>query len=239
MLGLNPQTAARNPRLPTCPQRSRHPRRANILDPYEPNLRERCQQGERNGLGLRREIVARGYPAASRNASRLLTYWRQQDQRDREGQPASAEQGPGGSATPTESDSRRGMTPREAAGLLFRAPEDLTAGQHATRTEVCQLDPEIATVDALCTRFRQLFRDHDVEGLARWLAEAEQSGIEEVACFAAKLRKDLAAAAVTSPWSQGQVEGQVNRLKFVKRSMYGRAKFDLLRQRVLNHAAAA
>ena len=63
----------------------------------------------------------------------------------------------------------------------------------------------------------------------------------EVVSFAAKLRQDLAAveAAVTSPWSQGQVEGQVNRLKFVKRSMYGRAKFDLLRQRVLYRPDAA
>jgi transposase len=114
-------------------------------------------------------------------------------------------------------------------GLLFRPLDDLTGEQYATRADVCQLDPEIARVDGLCARFRQLLRTQDLEGLAAWLAEADQSGIEEVTSFAAKLRKDLAAveAAVTSPWSQGQVEGQVNRLKLVKRSMDGRAKFDL------------
>ncbi len=260
-LGLNPQTVARNLRLPTCPQRMRHPRRSNILDPYEPYLRERYQQGERNALGLWREIKARGYPGTSRNVSRLLTYWRQQEQEahltlaeNGPGIPAAAEdtEDPAGHADHertkepgrralAENSARHGMTPREAVGLLLRPRDDLTDEQQAARAAVCQLDPEIARADMLCTRFRQLFRDHDVEGLASWLEEADQCGIEEVACFAAKMRKDLAAveAAVTSPWSQGQVEGQVNRLKLVKRSMYGRAKFDLLRQRVLYHAAAA
>src|SRR5262249_49748140 len=116
-LGLNPQTVARNLRLPSCPQRARHPRKKHILDPYEPYLRERYEQGERNGLGLWREIVARGYPGTSRNVSRLLTYWRQQEQQEREGLLTSAEHGPEGPAAPTASDSRRGMTPREAVGL--------------------------------------------------------------------------------------------------------------------------
>jgi transposase len=234
-LDLNPQTVARNLRLPTCPQRMRHPRRANILDPYEPYLRERWQQGERNGLGLWREVKARGYPGTSRNVSRLLTYWRQQErqerqeQQEREAHPTPAENGLGGSAAPTDSSPRRGITPREAVGLLLRPLDDMTSEQQAMRAEISRLDPELARVDGLCTHFRQLLRDRDVHGLDTWLTDADQSGIEEVASFAAKLRKDLAAveAAVTSPWSQGQVEGQVNRLKLVKRSLYGRAKFEL------------
>jgi len=260
-LGLNPQTVARNLRLPACPQRARHPRKTNILDPYEPYLRERSQQGYCNGLGLWREIVALGYPGTSRNVSRLLTYWRQQEQESQltgpdDASPMSPMQQTAAAASVDQADGqagdeaggmpwavaspRRGLTPREAVGLLVRRCEDLTVEQQAARMAVRQLDPEIARADTLCTRFRQLFRDHDVEGLASWLTEADQCGILEVASFAAKLRQDLAAveAAVTSPWSQGQVEGQVNRLKLVKRSMYGRAKFDLLRQRVLYHAAA-
>jgi transposase len=92
----------------------------------------------------------------------------------------------------------------------------------------------------LFSRFCQVFRDHDIQGLAPWVDEAEQSGIPEVNAFVTKLRQDLpaVAAAVTSPWSQGQVEGQVNRLKLVKRSMYGRAKFGLFRQRALYHPTA-
>ena len=75
-------------------------------------------------------------------------------------------------------------------------------------------------------------------GLDPWLHEVDASGIAELIGFATGLRRDRAAveAAFTTPWSQGQTEGQVNRIKTLKRSMYRRAKFDLLRQRVLHPA---
>jgi transposase len=78
-------------------------------------------------------------------------------------------------------------------------------------------------------------RERHVDALESWLTRARMSGIPEVVSFVAGLRRDQAAvaAALTLPFSNGQVEGQVNRLKFIKRSGYGRAKFDLLRQRVL------
>ena len=67
------------------------------------------------------------------------------------------------------------------------------------------------------------------------MAEAEESGIAELKAFVVKLRQDMEAvvAAMVMPYSQGQTEGRVNKLKLIKRSMYGRGKFDLLRQRVL------
>jgi transposase len=85
------------------------------------------------------------------------------------------------------------------------------------------------------TEFRRVVRTHDAQGLTDWLAAAETSALREFRDFAAGLRRDYAAveAAVTSAWSSGQVEGQVTRLKLVKRSMYGRAEFPLLRQRFL------
>jgi transposase len=68
-----------------------------------------------------------------------------------------------------------------------------------------------------------------------WVAEAEASGLRELRRFALGLRPDAAVrAALTQPWSQGQTEGQVTRLKLLKRMMYGRANFDLLRLRVLH-----
>lgn len=68
-----------------------------------------------------------------------------------------------------------------------------------------------------------------------WLIRVEASGIAELESLAAGLRRDQAAvtAAMSLPYSNGQVEGQINRLKLIKRTMYGRAKFDLLRQKVL------
>jgi transposase len=75
--------------------------------------------------------------------------------------------------------------------------------------------------------------------LEPWLQQATESGIPELAAFAEGVRRDLVAvqAAMTLPWSQGQTEGQVNRLNRLKRQMSGRAKLDLLRQRVRYRAA--
>ena len=75
----------------------------------------------------------------------------------------------------------------------------------------------------------------EASGLDGWIEQAKASSIDELRRFAAGLLRDRAAvtAALTLSWSNGQVEGQVHRLKMLKRQMYGRAKFDLLRARVL------
>ena len=76
--------------------------------------------------------------------------------------------------------------------------------------------------------------------LEEWTGRAKASGIAELEAFAVKLVHDTDAVvgAMTLPYSQGQTEGRINKLKLVKRSMYGRGKFDLLRQRVLYASAA-
>jgi transposase len=76
--------------------------------------------------------------------------------------------------------------------------------------------------------------------LQEWTERAKASGIAELKAFAVKLLQDTEAvvAAMTLPYSQGQTEGRINKLKLVKRSMYGRGNFDLLRQRVLYASAA-
>ena len=77
--------------------------------------------------------------------------------------------------------------------------------------------------------------DRQSEGFQRWLEKARASGIGELVWFANGVEQDRAPVekAFESQWSQGQVEGQGNRLKFIKRQMYGRANFDLLRARVI------
>ena len=81
-------------------------------------------------------------------------------------------------------------------------------------------------------------REKNAEKLTDWLKSAKQSRVAELVTFANGVEKDRAAveAAFVSEWSQGQVEGQVNRLKTLKRQMYGRAGVDLLRARVLHRA---
>jgi transposase len=99
----------------------------------------------------------------------------------------------------------------------------------------------------LFEEFAKLLRDKDRnrEASARrrlesWTSEAKASGMAELKAFAVKLLQDTEAvvAAIVLPYSQGQTEGRVNKLKLIKRSMYGRGKFDLLRQRVLYASAA-
>jgi transposase len=87
----------------------------------------------------------------------------------------------------------------------------------------------------LAQEFAMLLRGRKEEELSGWLKKVSASAIEELVSFAKGLERDEAAvrAGLRLPWSQGPVEGAVNRLQLIKRSMYGRAKFDLLRIRVL------
>ena len=89
----------------------------------------------------------------------------------------------------------------------------------------------------LAQAFQEMLREQQVENLLPWLNDAATSGIAALVSFANGIRQDLAAVknALSLPWSNGQTEGQVNRLKFIKRQMYGRANFDLLRRRVIGY----
>ena len=90
----------------------------------------------------------------------------------------------------------------------------------------------------MAREFRELVREQQPETFDRWLEVAKGSGVAEIEGFAEGLIKDHEAvkAALTHEWSSGQTEGQFNRLKFIKRQMYGRANFELLKARFL-HAA--
>lgn len=119
--------------------------------------------------------------------------------------------------------------------LLLREQGDRSPQDAAFADEILRRSPAAATMCGAVQRFFTMLRQHQVGDLAGWLEAADTSGIPELAAFAQGVRRDLPAiqAAFTSPWSQGQTEGQITRLKLLKRQMYGRANFDLLRQRVL------
>jgi transposase len=92
--------------------------------------------------------------------------------------------------------------------------------------------PALAAARTLLERFQNMLRSHDIAALAPWLVETA-GGL--LASFSRGISGDLAAvrAALTEPWSNGQTEGQITKLKLVKRQMYGRARLDLLRARLL------
>ncbi|MGZ3676743.1 MAG: transposase, partial [Ktedonobacterales bacterium] len=97
------------------------------------------------------------------------------------------------------------------------------------------LCPQVAEAQRLLLSFHTLVAERSPARLDSWLAQCEQSDIAEFVRFARGVRRDYAAvrAALCYLWSQGPLEGQVNRLKLLKRQMYGRAGFPLLRRRVL------
>jgi transposase len=126
-------------------------------------------------------------------------------------------------------------TPRRAVRLLTGDPAGLSADDRRFVTVLLERSPVIAAAVDLITRFVTMVKDRAAGAFDAWLREAETGAL---ASFAAGIRRDEDAvrAALTEPWSNGQVEGQVNRLKVIKREMYGRAGFDLLRSRMLAHA---
>lgn len=150
--------------------------------------------------------------------------------------------------TPTSSSSsvaastRRGApaprTPWQVKWLLLHQPEDLNAKDAAYRQALFDLSPRLSSLSALGQDFVRLIRERQSQALLPWLERAKACPYEELRRFAQGLEKELSAvqATLTEPWSTGQVEGQLTRLKLLKRQMYGRANLDLLRLRVL-HAA--
>lgn len=103
---------------------------------------------------------------------------------------------------------------------------------------MCQASEDLCAAYELSQDFVDMLNQRKVQALPDWLRRARSSSIPELKSVAKSLQQDYAAieAACSQPWNQGQVEGQINRLKCLKRQMYGRAQLDLLRLRILNAA---
>lgn len=128
------------------------------------------------------------------------------------------------------------ITIRTAVVLLTQPEANLDHEQQQILQALLSVNPVFKRIHGLVQRFGQLIRGTASEdNYDRWRTDVTASDIKYLKTFAVELHKDDEAvrAAMTSPWSNGQTEGQVNRLKTLKRQMYGRANFDLLRLRVL------
>jgi hypothetical protein len=117
---------------------------------------------------------------------------------------------------------------------FIRRPAERAAEAQARLDKLRGCEPALQESLDLAGELAEMFRRRGRTPLAEWLAKAEGSGCAELRGFARGLRRDEAAvaAALTERWSNGPVEGAVNRLKLIKRSMYGRAGWELLRARV-------
>jgi transposase len=129
------------------------------------------------------------------------------------------------------------LTARQLSYLCLRRPEQRTTDEQARLTQIQQHDPTIAQIAPLTEAFAQLVRQRTPGALQSWVETVLSSGLSDLKRFATGLPQDPAVrAACELPYSHGQTEGQVTRLKLRKRQRYGQATLDLLRQRVL-HAA--
>ncbi|HLI57315.1 MAG TPA: ISL3 family transposase [Actinomycetota bacterium] len=227
-LGLNRKTVYKYLALTAPPTRRHGWRQESALAPYEGYLLRRWAEGCRKARRLWREIQAQGYPGAYQNVVRITGYLRHQERQGKRAPPAPA-----------------GLTPRQAVGLVLLRGEDRSTEERQTVEQVRTLEPDIRQAVALLEGFAQLIRDspHErpAERLDQWIGAVGASGLPEFEAFVIKLRQDLDAvlAGLRLPWSQGQTEGQITKLKLLKRSMYGRGSFDLLKQRVLYASAVA
>jgi transposase len=221
-LQLNWKTVHKYWTVTEAPERRYTGRRGSALAPHASYLEARWRQGERNARGLWRELRRRGYPGAYQNVARYVAALRRL-----------AGTGQAGAAP------RPGLTVRHAVALALRRPERRTAAEQETLARVKALHPDVARVLTLLEAFAALLRQRPVPDAAprldAWEAAAQATGAPEVTAFIAKLEHDRAAveAALALPYSQGQTEGQITRLKALKRAMFGRANFDLLRKRFL------
>ncbi len=220
-LRINYKTARKYALADECPMMKTYPRRPRLLTPYEPYLRARWAEGCRNGKQLHREIVAHGFRGTRPLVSTFVAQLRRAERAEMPVTPI-----------PIAGDP---LTPHTAAMLLLRRRERCSDGERAAMAQLRGCHPDIATTMIFTERFVAIVRERCGEELSPWLTDAQASGIREIGQFALKVRQDEAAvrAGCTLAWSNGQTEGQVTRLKLLKRQMYGRAKFDLLRHRAL------
>jgi transposase len=227
-VGRSCRTIERYLQMPTWPvrQHRRHYGRS-IVNPYQAYLLERWNAGCHTAIQLFQEIQARGYTGSYRRVTAYVSRIRQAQgipprrQGLRQTLPVVAE--------PTTAP----LTPRRATWLVLRRVAQRPEAEVQQLAQLHAQSAEVAEAIDLAQDFAQLVRQRQSDALDPWLQRATTSPLEALQRFAAGLQDDYAAvkAGVTLPWSNGPVEGHINRLKMLKRQMFGRAHLDLLSRR--------
>ena len=224
-VGIVRKTIRRWLRAGQFPERKTVTGRRSHVREFHEYLQQRWNQGCHNATCLFQEIRARGYRGSRQMVSNHVSSWRTSPR------------------LRTSSKKRRldRIAPKHAAILTCRPTERLSEQQRILFEQVAVNCPIIRSMRFLALDFRQAVIDKDKDGMLHWIRTAAQSGIGPLVRFAYGLQRDFKAviAAVETSWSNGQTEGQINRLKAIKRQMYGRAGFHLLRVRVLPYQAMA
>jgi transposase len=216
----------------SCPQYPAGRIGHSKLTPWIPELEQRWQAGCTNASQLWREICAQGFSGSLG----LVIRWAADQRKLLPTQKRYSRQQPE-TVIPTLSR-QIGPAPwsaQRASWLVILDDDRLDDDRQAARDRMLAADTQMVTVDNLARQFVQLVKERREHDFDQWLDDVAASGIKALKSFANGLQRDLTAVrnALRMSWSNGQTEGQINRLKFIKRQMYGRAKLDLLRKRVL------
>src|SRR5436309_34290 len=205
-----------------APTNERHFRRRSVFDPYAAYVLARWQDGIHEAKQLYEEIQAQGFSGTVRIVQRFVQALRDDPEKI--------------TLAPASGADR--FSSKTATWLFIRDPKQLTTEKQAELELICQRSETARKTYALTQQFMSMLRLRHGQEFERWLSAVEASQIPELRRFAQGLLKDKSAvvAGLTLSYSNGPVEAQVQKLKLVKRSMYGRAKLPLLRQRLL-HAA--
>jgi transposase len=194
------------------------PKRRSLLDPYADYLLKRWQDGCENAAVLFREIEMQGYRGSATTVRDFVASLRTQ-----------------ASGRPVSQRRPLATSPRQLRWLLARDHKELGQEEQEDLQRLLDTSTEMQHLYALLQSFLRMVRQREPERLRPWMEEAESIGIPELKSFVAGVERDYDAvkAALQYPWSQGVTEGFINKLKTLKRMMYGRAGFELLRRRML------
>ncbi len=204
------------------PEAGRRRKRPSKFDPYAHYVLSRWEQGCTNGLQLYREMKEQGYTGTQRQVYQFLVPLRRNV---RIIQKAECPHIP-----------LQDFSAKDAVWLFVRDPAKLDEKEQVTLTAICQASDTARTTYQLVQEFRNMLHMRSGEKLDDWLSSVKASQIRELQSFVFGVERDKAAvvAGLTLSQNNGLVEGKVNKLKLIKRMMYGRAKVPLLRQRVLH-----
>jgi transposase len=217
MLDIHRETVSKYLSSDAFPERATRAYRS-LADPFEDYLWERWNLGCHNAGTLWEEVKERGFKGSYASIRRFVSRWRTATKSD---------------AIPTR---RKTPSVTQVSWLLFKDKSKLSDEQTVVRKAVLQDCNEIQTAWRLVRKFILMLRKRKGKRLKSWLDQATSSEVPaSIRQFAEGLKTDLEAvtAGLTVAWNNGAAEGHISRLKMIKRQMYGRANFDLLRARFL------
>jgi transposase len=228
-LGMSQRTLQRWIATGNIPYARRKGQRARLIDPYKTYLLKRWQQGCHKGAQLERELRAKGYKGSPHGVYRYL-------ETVKASIPAPSKRKSAAKlASSIQPNALLTLSASQATWLFFRKREDFKPEEQEHLRQLRQASLDLEVTYQLVEEFLHMVRERTGERLDSWLKKVDASHLQAFQTFVTGVQKDkeAALAGLTLPWSNGPLEGNINRLKLIKRSMYGRAEFDLLKLRVL------